>query len=130
MGLLETLGHLSDMGGLTPKEAKGIFRRIKKDSLYHFLVAVAADGKVIGATTLLAEQKFIHRGGLAGHIEDVVVREGYEARGVGRSLVNAAVELAKELGCYKCILDCKADVTGFYEGLGFRRHEIGMRLDL
>jgi glucosamine-phosphate N-acetyltransferase len=129
-GLIETLSHLSDMAGLTPKEAKKILGTMKKTQLYHVFVAATPEGEVVGATTLLVEQKFIHRGGIVGHIEDVSVREGYEARGVGRSLVSAAVALARELGCYKCILDCKADLAGFYEGLGFRRHEIGMRIDL
>ncbi len=129
-GFVETLGHLSDTEGLTPKEAKKIFKELKEDPFYHVFVAVARDGQVAGSTTLLVERKFIHHGGLVGHIEDVVVREGHEARGLGRSLVKAALVAAEELGCYKCILDCKADVADFYEGLGFRKHEIGMRIDL
>jgi glucosamine-phosphate N-acetyltransferase len=44
--------------------------------------------------------------------------------------VKAAVELAKGLSCYKCILDCNDGLVGFYEKLGFRRHDVGMRLDL
>lgn len=93
-------------------------------------VAHTPDGEVIGTTTLLVEKKFIHRGGLVGHIEDVAVANGYQGRGVGSSLVEAAVRRAKEIGCYKCILDCRPELVGFYEGLGFSRHEVGMRLDL
>jgi len=129
-GFLETLGNLSDVGGLTLEEARLILTSIERTQCYHVLVAVMSGGRVVGATTLFVEQKFIHRGGLVGHIEDVVVRRGFEGTGVGGSLVTAAIRLAKELGCYKCIMDCKAELVGFYERLGFRKHDVGMRIDL
>jgi glucosamine-phosphate N-acetyltransferase len=129
-GFLETLGSLSDIEGLTHEEARRILATIKRAHLHHFLVAVTGDGRVIGTTTLVVERKFIHGGGLVGHIEDVAVRRGYQGGGVGGSLVKAAVQKAKELGCYKCILDCKDDLVEFYERQGFRRHDVGMRIDL
>jgi glucosamine-phosphate N-acetyltransferase len=129
-GFLETIANLSDLEGLTVSEARAILRAMELTPLYHVLVAVTPDGGVIGATTLLVEQKFIHRGGLVGHIEDVVVRKGYEGRGVGGSLVKKAVATAKELGCYKCILDCKSELVGFYEMLGLSKRDVGMRIDL
>ncbi len=128
-GFLDTLGALSDTG-LSPKEARRILRTIRRNPLYHIFVAVADDGQVVGATTLLVEQKFIHRGGLVGHVEDVAVRKEEQGRGIGQSLVSTAVRRSKELGCYKCILDCKEELTGFYERIGFRRYETGMRIDL
>jgi len=129
-GFMDTLSNLSDTGGLTPAEARRFFRRMRSNPAYHVFVAVAGDGQVIGATTLLVEQKFIHRGGLVGHIEDVVVRKSHEGKGVGGSVVRAAVEKARELGCYKAILDCKADLVDFYKKLGFSEHDVGMRIDL
>jgi glucosamine-phosphate N-acetyltransferase len=128
-GFLETLGNLSDLEGLSPEEARKTLATMKRIPL-HIFVAVTSDGQVVGTTTLLVERKFIHRGGLVGHIEDVAVRRGHEGRGVGGSLVTAAVQMAEELGCYKCILDCKDELAAFYEGLGFRRHDVGMRIDL
>lgn len=129
-GFLEALGSLSDLEGLTPEEARKTLKAMKRTRLYHVFVAVAPEGKVIGTTTLLVEQKFSHKGGLVGHIEDVAVRKGYEGKGVGRSLVKTAIENARQLGCYKCILDCKAELVGFYEALGLRTHDVGMRVDL
>jgi len=128
-GFLATLGNLSSTDELSPEEGRKILKRLGRTSPYHVLVAVTG-GQVVGATTLLVEQKFIHNGGLVGHIEDVTVRKGYEGRGLGGSLVTAAVRLAEELGCYKVILDCKEGLVGFYEGLGFRKHDVGMRRDL
>lgn len=129
-GLLETLSNLSDVRGLDAAKAGRILSANRRSGAYDMLAAVTAEGDVVGAATLLVEQKLTHGGGKVGHIEDVAVREGFEGRGVGSALVNAAVALAEKRGCYKVILDCKEDVAGFYERLGFRRHEIGMRMDL
>ena len=130
-GLLETLQSLSDLEGLTPAVARQALSEMKQRPAGHnVLVAVTSEGSVIGATTLLVERKFIHAGGRVGHIEDVSVRRGHEGKGVGRALVGEAVGLARKLGCYKCILNCDPDLVGFYEKLGFARHDVGMRLDL
>jgi len=129
-GFVETLENLSETGGLTPATARKILRKMRRAGPYHVLVAVGADGQVVGATTLLVEQKFIHGGGLVGHVEDVVVRKGWEGRGIGGSVVMAAVQMADEFGCYKVILDCKEGLESFYSRLGFRKHDVGMRLDL
>jgi len=77
----------------------------------------------------LIEQKFIHDGGLVGHIEDVVVRKDYEGKGIGIKLVTSMLECAKEKNCYKTILDCKDDVKQFYERIGFKHESNGMRYD-
>lgn len=129
-GFFETLGNLSELEGLTVAKGRKILSDMKRGTAYNILVAVAPGGQVIGTTTLLVEQKFIHGGGLVGHIEDVAVRKGFEGKGVGSSLVRRAIGEAKELGCYKCILDCSPGRVGFYEAIGLVRHEVGMRVDL
>ena len=77
----------------------------------------------------MIEQKFIHDGGLVGHIEDVVVRKDYEGKGIGIKLVTSLLERAKEKNCYKTILDCNDNVKQFYERIGFKRESNGMRYD-
>lgn len=129
-GLLETLGHLSDLGGLDQEEGRAVLREMKRAGVYHLFVACTDEGRVVGATTLVVERKLIHRGGKVGHVEDVAVRAGFEGSGVGSSLVRAALAEARSQGCYKCILDCKEELAGFYERLGFKRHDVGMRADL
>ena len=129
-GFIETLENLSNMGKLTPKTAAATFREIRRDPSRAVFVAVRVDGEVVGTTTLLLERKFIHGGGLVGHIEDVAVRQGREGKGIGSALVSAAVDRARREGCYKCILDCKEELVPFYSRLGFKRHEVEMRLDL
>ena len=127
-GFLETLDFLRNASNLDKTKAKEILKRIKQNSNHIIHVAID-DKKIVGSTTLLIEQKFIHNGGLVGHIEDVVVRKDYEGKGIGIKLVTSLLERAKEKNCYKTILDCKDDVKQFYERIGFKHESNGMRYD-
>ena len=127
-GFLETLDFLRNASDLDKNKANEILKKIKQNP--NHIIHVAIDNKkIVGSTTLLIEQKFIHDGGLVGHIEDVVVRKYYEGKGIGIKLVTSMLERAKEKNCYKTILDCKDDVKQFYERIGFKRESNGMRYD-
>ena len=127
-GFLETLDFLRKSSDIDKNKAKEILKKIKQNQNHIIHVAVD-DNKIVGSTTLLIEQKFIHDGGLVGHIEDVVVRKDYEGKGIGIKLVTSMLERAKEKNCYKTILDCKDDVKQFYERIGFKHESNGMRYD-
>jgi glucosamine-phosphate N-acetyltransferase len=127
-GFLETLDFLRKASDIDKNKAKEILEKIKQNPDH--IIHVAVDGnKIVGSTTLFIEQKFIHDGGLVGHIEDVVVRKDYEGKGIGIKLVMSMLECAKEKNCYKTILDCKDDVKQFYERIGFKHESSGMRYD-
>ena len=127
-GFLETLDFLRNASDLDKNKANEILKKIKQNP--NHIIYVAIDNKkIVGSTTLLIEQKFIHDGGLVGHIEDVVVRKDYEGKGIGIKLVMSMLERAKEKNCYKTILDCKDDVKQFYERIGFKHESNGMRYD-
>ena len=127
-GFLETLDFLRNASDLDKNKANEILKKIKQNP--NHIIYVAIDNKkIVGSTTLLIERKFIHDGGLVGHIEDVVVRKDYEGKGIGIKLVTSMLERAKEKNCYKTILDCKDDVKQFYERIGFKHESNGMRYD-
>ena len=127
-GFLETLDFLRKASDLDKSKAKEILEKIKQNSNQIIQVAID-DKKIVGCITLLIEQKFIHDGGLVGHIEDVVVRKDYEGKGIGMKLVTSMLEYAKRKNCYKTILDCKDDVKQLYERIGFKHESNGMRYD-
>ena len=127
-GFLESLDFLRKASDIDKNMAKEILKKIKLNPNHIIHVAID-DKKIVGSTTLLIEQKFIHDGGLVGHIEDVVVRKDYEGKGIGIKLVTSMLERAKEKNCYKTILDCKDDVKQFYERIGFKRESNCMRYD-
>ena len=127
-GFTETLDFLSDTNKIDKNNIKEILKKIKQNPNHIIHVAID-DKKIVGSITLLIEQKFIHDGGLVGHIEDVVVRKDYEGKGIGMMLVTSMLERAKEKNCYKTILDCKDDVKQFYKRIGFKHQSNGMRYD-
>lgn len=127
----ETLSNLAEVGRISedPQNAKKIFHEIKSHPFYKIFVAVKNDGEIIGSNTLLIEQKFIHNGGKVGHIEDVVTKKGYEGMGIGTALVSGSLRFAKQMKCYKVILDCSEENMPFYKKIGFKEHGISMRYD-
>ena len=125
-GFLEVLDNLRMASDLEDPKAKEVLEKIKQNPNHRIHVAID-DNKVVGTTTLLIEQKFIHQGGLVGHIEDVVIRKDYEGTGIGIKLVLSLLEYAKKKQCYKTILDCNDNVKPFYEKIGFKYESNCMR---
>ena len=127
-GFLTSLDSLRQTSNIDKEKAVDIFEKINSNPDY--IVAVAElDGSIVGSTTLLIEQKFIHNGGLVGHIEDVVVNKDFQGQKIGEKIMKYLLEKAKNLGCYKTILDCTDDVKSFYEKLGFKKVANELRFD-
>ena len=82
--------------------------------------------RVIAAATLFVERKFIRGCSRCGHIEDVVVDSTYRGLRLGKRVIEALVAAARELGCYKVILDCSEANVPFYEKCGLTRKEVQM----
>ena len=126
IGFLESLDNLKNASNLDKDNAKDILKKIIENP-DHIIHVAEIDGKIVGSTTLLIEQKFIHEGGKVGHIEDVVVSKEFEGRGIGIKLVTSLLEVAKAKNCYKTILDCKDELIPFYERIGFKQESNQMR---
>ena len=127
-GFLESLDSLRKASDLEEDNAKIVLKKIRSNQ-NHVIMVADLDGQIVGSITLLIEPKFIHQGGLVGHIEDVVVRSELQGKGIGEQLVNVALEYAKNHGCYKTILDCDDNVKPFYEKIGFKRNSNAMRFN-
>ena len=127
-GFLQTLDSLRQASNIDKKTAEKIFDKINSNPDYIVAVAVI-EGKIVGATTLLIETKFIHNGGKVGHIEDVVVDKKYQRKGIGEKIIIYLLRYAKDQGCYKTILDCADNVKPFYEKLGFKHNANALRFD-
>lgn len=127
-GFLTSLDSLKKTSDISKKTAEEIFRKINSNKDHIIAVAVLED-KIVGAATLLIEQKFIHKGGLVGHIEDVVVDRNFQGKKIGKKIIEYLLEHSKNRGCYKTILDCNDDVKPFYEKLGFKHNANALRFD-
>ena len=105
-GFLESLDNLRQSSNLEQDSARNNLKKISENE-DHVIHVAEVDGKIVGSTTLLIEQKFIHEGGIVGHIEDVVVKKEFEGQGIGMNLVLSLLDVAKERKCYKTILNCE-----------------------
>jgi glucosamine-phosphate N-acetyltransferase len=124
---LDTLASLSEVN-LTLDKAKEVFRERLRKGIRTFVARM--DDRIVGTASLIVEEKFIHGGGFSGHIEDVAVHKDYQGKGIGAALIQHLIEQAKTAGCYKLILNCREGPKAFYEKLGFRPYDFGMRMDL
>jgi ribosomal protein S18 acetylase RimI-like enzyme len=96
------------------------------------LVAEAA-GEVAGCLQLTVIPGLSRTGMKRGQLEGVRVSARHRGRGIGESLVQAAVERAREYGCRLVQLTTdhtRTDAQRFYERLGFEASHIGMKLTL
>lgn len=124
----ETLSNLRKAENIAPELANKIF----KDCEAKGIVTLVAEenGKIIGTIRLLFEQKYYHDGRFAGHIEDVVTHQDHEGKGVAKALINRAIDLCQERNCYKIILNCSDEFTGFYKKFGFNPSGNCLRFDI
>jgi len=127
-GFLTTLDSLRKASDIDNNKAVKIFEKINSNP-DHIIMVAELDGKIVGSTTLLIEQKFIHQGGMVGHIEDVAVAKDFQGQKIGEKIMKRLLEIAKSKGCYKTILDCTDDVKPFYEKLGFKQTANELRFD-
>ena len=81
---------------------------------------------LLGAGTIIYEQKLIHNCGKVAHIEDVIICESKRSSGLGKKLIQFLQEKARQKNCYKVILNCEENISGFYEKCGFVKKNIQM----
>jgi ribosomal protein S18 acetylase RimI-like enzyme len=88
-------------------------------------VFVADVGGALVSSCTLALVPNLSRGARPyGVIENVVTDAGHRRRGLGRAVLEAAIEKAQQADCYKVFLATgskRESTLRFYEGLGFTR---------
>jgi GNAT superfamily N-acetyltransferase len=97
------------------------------------LVAKRCDGTVVAALTLLILPTVAHSGTPSAVVEDVAVHPLMQRSGLGRRMVQRAMAIAREAGCYKLALSSHNDREGahaFYERLGFERQGVSFGVTL
>ena len=127
-GFLTTLDSLRQSSNISKDKAGKVFDKIKENP-NHIIAIALLEERVVGAATLIIEPKFIHDGGMVGHIEDVVVDKKYQGKKIGEQVIMYLLEESKARGCYKTILDCSDEVKPFYEKLGFKHNANALRFD-
>ncbi|MEO5857537.1 MAG: GNAT family N-acetyltransferase [Pyrinomonadaceae bacterium] len=115
-----------------PESYINAFREIDADPNNEPIVA-ELDGEVVGTLQLTYTPSISFQGGKRCTVESVRVDKKYRGQGIGRELMFWAIGRAKEKGCISMQLTTNIDRVNahrFYEGLGFSKSHVGMKMKL
>lgn len=117
---------------LSADEAQKIFIKQGKYPDYHVFIA-EYDNKAVGTFALLIMENMAHMGTPSAVVEDVGVLPGLQGQGIGKKMMEYALQYAKEKGCYKISLSSnlrREQAHQFYESLGFKKHGFSFLMEL
>lgn len=117
---------------VTPERLEAVFARL---ALYpDYRVWLAYDGaRLVGTYALCIVDTLGDRCAPEGLVEDVVVAADARGAGVGRAMMEHAMERCRAAGCYKLVLSSNIAREGahrFYDALGFERHGVSFVVSL
>lgn len=107
-------GHTSDT---STQQFKMFINSLHPNHKIYILKKVNTN-EIIASATLILEPKIIYEYGTAGHIEDVIVTHSYRHKKAGTFLINYIVEICKQHGCYKVVLNAAEAVAPRFGGCG------------
>ncbi len=64
-------------------------------------------------------------------LENIVVHPDYKRMGIGRAMINEAMQIASDNRCYKIMLSSnekREEAHAFYDSLDFQRHGISFMM--
>jgi ribosomal protein S18 acetylase RimI-like enzyme len=105
---------------LNESTIKNIFQKIQKQDIKYFVAKENED--IIASCFICIIPNFTRNGKSIGFIENVITDIKYRKRGIGKKIIENAVNYAKEQNCYKVLLQSgkkRTDAHGFYKSLGF-----------
>jgi ribosomal protein S18 acetylase RimI-like enzyme len=108
------------------------FAAIDADPNQRLLVA-EKDGAIVGTFQLSFLPGLSFKGAWRGQIEAVRVASHLRGQGLGRAMIEWAIERCRERGCRMVQLTThksRERAHAFYDRLGFQRSHIGMKLHL
>lgn len=117
---------------LTIEQAETLFAKMAVYPNYKVYVA-ENEADIIGTFALLIMDNLAHVGTPSGVVEDVVVADEVQGKGIGKAMMNFAMERCKEVGCYKLVLSSnlkRHEAHAFYESLAFEKHGFSFRVNL
>ena len=106
------------------------FELIDQDPQQYLLVVENEASKIVGTLQLTFIQNLTYRGGLRAQIEGVRIHEDMRNQGLGKKMIQWAIQYAKNKGAHMVQLTTdkkRPDAIHFYENIGFLSSHIGMK---
>ena len=100
--------------------ANKIWDEIEKNGTKYFIAM--EDNKIISSCYLAIISNLTRSGKSNGFIENVITDEKYRKKGIGKKIIEMAIEYGKRNNCYKIILQSsfkRKENHVFYEKCGF-----------
>lgn len=116
---------------LSLPDVEQIFEQIQQYPNYQIYIAWLK-GEAVGTFSLLFIPMILHHSKSA-LIDAVVVTSTYRHQGIGKAMMQEALKLSREAGCYKAMLSSNLKRTvahQFYESLGFKQQGWSFSLEL
>jgi GNAT superfamily N-acetyltransferase len=126
---------LDQDGGFTLAEAEQWLQRLQQYPSYRLWVATLEelDGRRVGTFTLLVMDNLVHHGSPSGVVEGVAVDPAFQGQGIGKQMMQFAIDQCRAAGCYKLSLSTnlkRKEAHAFYESLGFQKHGYSFLVEL
>ncbi len=94
------------------------------------VLVVELNGEVVGMCQLAVFRHFQRHGGRCAELESMHIHPDFRGRGLGEQLLGAAVNAAREAGCYRIQLTSNRErpqAHRFYQRLGFVPSHVGFK---
>jgi len=116
----------------TVQKADEVFCRIRRYPNYAIYIAEQNE-TIVGTFSLLIMDNIAHSCSPSGVIENVVVDQRMRGKGIGKAMMQFAMESCRCFGCYKMVLSsniAREEAHRFYEQIGFKRHGLSFVVEL
>lgn len=123
--------------------AQGMLERMATYPFYRFYVVVnevvneaaneARSEQVSGVFALLIMDNLGHCGAPSGIVEGVCVSPECQGQGLGKLMMQKAMDICREQGCYKMSLSSnikREKAHAFYRSLGFNQHGVSFQISI
>ena len=116
----------------TPEKVTITVAQMKEEKdLFHCLLAETKDKAIVGFATYFPV--YFSWSGKAMYVDDLFVKNDYRNKGIGKQLLNAVINMAKENGCKKVrwqVSDWNINAIDFYKSLGAEINNMERNCDL
>jgi GNAT superfamily N-acetyltransferase len=115
---------------LTNEQSEILFKKMQTYPNYKVYIAENEE-EIVGTFALLIMDNLAHQGTPSGVVEDVAVLNDLQGKGIGKLMMEFAMEKCKEAGCYKLVLSSnvkRTEAHAFYESLDFEKHGFSFRV--